>query len=112
VRGAWAPQHVFDVPDTRCPMLQMRGAPCGVIRMRAVSAGALAPAVLARVIAPTESGAVACTLWESADAREHHQSQPEHGEALKASGLLGVMTGSRSRVFEDAELTLRSTGSQ
>jgi len=71
-----------------------------------------APAVVARMIAPTEGGAVLCTLWDSAEAREHHQSQPAHGEALKASGLLDVMTGSRSRVFEDAELTLSSTGSQ
>jgi hypothetical protein len=66
-----------------------------------------APAALARVIAPTEDGAVVCTFWESAEARDHHQSQPEHGEALKASGLLEAMTGSRSRVFEDAQLTLQ-----
>jgi hypothetical protein len=66
-----------------------------------------APAVLARVIAPTEDGAVVCTFWESAEAREDHQSQPEHSEALQASGLLDAMTGSRSRVFEDAELTLQ-----
>ncbi len=66
-----------------------------------------APAVLARIVAPTDGGVVVCTLWESAEAREHHQSQPEHGEALRASGLLDAMTGSRSRVFEDAELSLR-----
>lgn len=71
-----------------------------------------APAVLARMIAPAEGGVVVCTLWESAEARANHQSQPEHGEALKASGLLDVMTGSRSRVFEDAELSLRGAGSQ
>jgi hypothetical protein len=66
-----------------------------------------APAALARIVAPAEGGAVVCTLWESAEAREHHQSQPEHGEALRASGLLEAMTGSRSRVFEDAELKLQ-----
>lgn len=65
-----------------------------------------APAVLARVIAPTDGGIIVCTFWESAEARDHHQSQPEHGEALKASGLLDVATGSRSQVFPDAELKL------
>jgi hypothetical protein len=65
-----------------------------------------APAVLARVIAPADGGVVVCTFWESAAARDHHQSQPEHGEALRDSGLLDAMTDSRSRVFEDAELKL------
>jgi hypothetical protein len=65
------------------------------------------PAILARVVAPSESGAIVCTFWESAEAREHYQSQPEHGEALRASGLLDAITDSRSRVFEDAELTLQ-----
>jgi hypothetical protein len=66
-----------------------------------------APAMLARIVAPTESGAVVCTLWQSAEARDEHQSQPEHREALQASGLLDAITGMRSRVFEDAELTLQ-----
>lgn len=65
------------------------------------------PAMLARVVAPTETGVVVCTFWESADAREQYQSQPEHSEALKASGLLDAVTDMRSRVFEDAELTLQ-----
>jgi len=65
-----------------------------------------APAVLARAIAPTESGVVVATFWESAEARDDHQSQPEHREALEASGVLGAVTGMRSRVFEDAELRL------
>lgn len=64
------------------------------------------PAVLARVVAPTESGLVVATFWESAEARDDHQSQPEHREALQASGLLDAVTEMRSRVFEDAELKL------
>ncbi|MCA1678001.1 MAG: hypothetical protein LC790_14760 [Actinobacteria bacterium] len=64
-------------------------------------------AMLARMVAPTESGAVVCTFWESAEAREHYQSQPEHSEALQASGLLDAVTDMRSRVFDDAELTLQ-----
>ena len=66
-----------------------------------------APAAVARVVAPSDGGVVVCTLWESAEARDAHQSQPEHGEALRASGLLDAMTGSNSRVYEDAELKLR-----
>ena len=61
-------------------------------------------AVNARMIAPTETGVVVCTFWESAEAREGYQSEPEHNEALKASGLLDAVTDMRSRVFEDAEL--------
>jgi hypothetical protein len=66
-----------------------------------------APAALGRMVAPTDDGIVVCTFWESAEARDDHQSQPEHGEALKASGLLDAATGTRSRVYPDAELKLR-----
>ena len=65
------------------------------------------PVVLARMVAPTESGVVVATFWESAEARDDYQSQPEHGEALRASGLLDVVTEMRSRVFENADLTLQ-----
>jgi hypothetical protein len=65
-----------------------------------------APAALARMIAATEGGIVVCTFWESAEARDQHQSQPEHGEALKASGLLDAATGTRSQVYPGAELKL------
>ena len=64
------------------------------------------PAVLARMVAPTEGGVVMTTFWESAAARDDYQSQPEHREALQASGLLDAVTEMRSRVFEDAELKL------
>ena len=63
-------------------------------------------AILARVVAPTETGVVVATFWESAEARESYQSQPEHREALQASGLLDAAKDMRSRVFEDAELEL------
>jgi hypothetical protein len=61
-------------------------------------------AILARVVAPTETGAVMATFWDSGEARDAYQSQPEHREALQASGLLDAVTEMRSRVFEDAEL--------
>ena len=63
-------------------------------------------AILARVVAPSESGVVVTTFWESAAARDDYQSQPEHGEALRASGLLDAVAEMRSRVFEDADLSL------
>jgi len=46
-------------------------------------------------------------VWESAAARDAYQSEPEHQEALQASGLMAAVTGMRSRVFENAELSLR-----
>lgn len=64
-------------------------------------------AILARMVAPTEGGLMVCTFWESAEARERYQSEPEHAEALQASGLLDAVTDMRTRVFEDAELTLQ-----
>lgn len=64
------------------------------------------PAILARMVAPTETGVVVTTFWESAEARDAFQSEPEHREALQASGLLDAVTDMRSRVFEDAELKL------
>jgi hypothetical protein len=64
-------------------------------------------AITARVAAPTESGVVVCTVWESAEARDAYQAEPEHQEALQGSGLMGAVTGMRSRVFENAELSLR-----
>lgn len=63
-------------------------------------------AVTARVVAPMEGGAIMCTVWESAAARDAYQSEPEHREALEASGLMAAVTGMRSRVFENAELSM------
>jgi hypothetical protein len=65
------------------------------------------PAITARIIAPTEGGVVVCTVWQSASARDAYQSDAEHQEALHASGLMAAVTNMRSRVFEDAELSLR-----
>ena len=86
-------------------ILEMDGA-TGALLAAAADLEARRPtsAVLARIVAPTESGVVMCTFWESAQARQEYQSQPEHAEALRESGLLDAMTDSRSRVFEDAEL--------
>ena len=89
-------------------ILEMDGATEALLAAAAdIEARRPTAAVLARIVAPTESGAVMCTFWESAQAREEYQSQPEHGEVLRASGLLEAMTDSRSRVFEDAELAPR-----
>ena len=63
-------------------------------------------AKLAQIVAPTESGVVVATFWESAEKRDAYQSEPEHQEALQASGLLDAVTEMRSRVFADAKLKL------
>ena len=63
-------------------------------------------AVLARAVAPTESGVVVATFWESAEARDSYQSEPEHREALQASGVLDLVTDMRSNAYDDAELRL------
>jgi hypothetical protein len=62
------------------------------------------PSQLVQVLAPTDSGVVVVTLWESAEARDDYQSQPEHREALQASGMLDAVTDMRSRVFDSAVL--------
>src|SRR3954452_5258137 len=66
------------------------------------------PAILARMVARTESGVVVVTFWESAAARDAYQAQPEHGEALRASGLLDAVAEMRSRVFEGPDLSVQS----
>ena len=89
-------------------ILEMDGATDALLTAAAdLEARRPTPAILARIVAPTEGGVVACTFWESAEARERYQSEPEHAEALRASGLLEAVTDMRSRVLEDAELTLQ-----
>jgi hypothetical protein len=87
-------------------LLQMDG-PTDMLLAAAAELEARRPtsAVVARIVAPTESGVVVATFWESAEARGDYQ--PEHSEALRASGLLDAVTEMRSSVFEDAALTLR-----
>lgn len=63
-------------------------------------------AILARMVAPTDSGAVMVTFWESAEARDAYQAEPAHREALQASGMLDAIDEMRSRVFDGAELRL------
>lgn len=88
-------------------MLEMDGPTEALLAAAAdLEARRPAPAVLARAVAPTASGVVVATFWESAEARDDHQSAPEHREALQASGLLDAVTEMRSRVFEDAQLKL------
>lgn len=64
-------------------------------------------AITARVVAPMEGGIILCTVWESAAARDAYQSEPEQQEALQASGVTAAATNMRSRVFDNAELSLR-----
>src|SRR5689334_20962169 len=60
--------------------------------------------LVARMVAPTETGIVLWQLWQTAEARAANAGDPAHGEALRASGLLGLVTGTRSRAFPGAVL--------
>jgi hypothetical protein len=89
-------------------ILEMDGDPDALLAAAAdLEARRPTSAITARVVAPTESGVVVCTVWESAAPRDAYQAEPEHQEAPQASGLMTTVTGMRSRVFENAELSLR-----
>jgi len=89
-------------------ILEMDGDPDALLAAAAeLEARRPTSAITARVVAPAEGGVVLCTVWESAAARDAYQAEPEHQEALQASGLMAAVTDMRSRVFENAELLLR-----
>jgi hypothetical protein len=89
-------------------ILEMDGDPDALLAAAAeLEARRPTSAITARVVARAEGGVVVCTVWESAAARDAYQSEPEHQEALQASGLMAAVTDMRSRVFENAELSLR-----
>ena len=58
----------------------------------------------ARIVAPTDTGVVLWQLWQTAEARADNARDPGHDEALRASGLLDLVTGTRARAFEGAVL--------
>ena len=62
--------------------------------------------LIARILAPTETGVVLWQLWQTAEARADNARDPGHDEALRASGLLDLVTGTRARAFEGAVLQL------
>jgi hypothetical protein len=89
-------------------ILEMDGATDALLAAAAdLEARRPTSAILARAVARTETGVVMVTFWESAAARDAYQAEPEHKEALQASGLLDAMTEMRSRVFEDADLRVQ-----
>ena len=59
---------------------------------------------LLRIVAPTETGMVLFQLWASAEARQANADAPGHADALAESGMMAAATGTRSRVFDGAEL--------
>ncbi|HWI08099.1 MAG TPA: hypothetical protein VNT54_11350 [Solirubrobacteraceae bacterium] len=67
-----------------------------------------APGLLARIVAPTDDGMILVQLWESPAARQANADDPDHRDALRASGMIDAMTATRSRVFDAAQLTLPS----
>jgi hypothetical protein len=60
--------------------------------------------LVARIVAPTDRGVVLWQLWQTAEARSRNAEDAAHGEALRASGLLDLVTGTRARAFEGAAL--------
>lgn len=62
--------------------------------------------ITARVVALTESSVVVVHVLGIRRPRNGYRSEPDHREALQASGLLDAVTQMRSRVVEDAELKL------
>ena len=62
--------------------------------------------VLARIVAPTADGIALFRLWDSAEARARHADDPGHAGALVESGIRDLARGSRSRVFDGADLRL------
>ena len=66
--------------------------------------------LLARMVAPTATGIVLFQLWASAAARQRNADDPGHREALAASGLTALVTGTRSRAFDDTTLQLVAAG--
>ena len=62
--------------------------------------------LLARIVAPTQTGIVLWQLWASPAARERHAEDPRHAEALRESGLTELVTGTRSRAFQRAALVV------
>ena len=60
--------------------------------------------LVARIVAPTETGIVLFQLWASAEARQRNADAPGHRDALERSGMLEAATDMRSRAFEDARL--------
>jgi hypothetical protein len=60
--------------------------------------------LVARIVAPTDTGVVLWQLWQTAEARADNARDPGHDEALRASGLLELVTGTRARAFEGAVL--------
>ena len=62
------------------------------------------PGLMARIVAPTETGIVLFQLWASPEDRQRNADDPGHREGLAASGMLAAATSARSRAFEGARL--------
>ncbi len=62
------------------------------------------PGMLARIVAPLETGMVLFQLWESAEARQANADDPDHTRAFEESGMKAALEGLRPQVFEGASL--------
>ena len=64
--------------------------------------------LVARILAPTDTGVVLWQLWQTVEARSRNAGDAAHAAALRASGLLDLVTGTRARAFEGAALQVFS----
>jgi hypothetical protein len=89
-------------------VLELDGDTASLMAAGSALAGLLvAPrGLMARIVAPTESGIMLFQLWRTPEDRQRNADDPGHREALEASGILAAAKGMRSRTLEDAELEL------
>jgi hypothetical protein len=64
--------------------------------------------LVARIVAPTDTGVVLWQLWRTPEARSRNADDAAHRDALRASGLLELVTATRARAFEGAALQVFS----
>jgi heme-degrading monooxygenase HmoA len=71
-----------------------------------------ADGLLARVLAPTEDGVVLIHVWKSAEARSAWHENPDHRQAVVASGMPALTTERHVReyVTDHVELFLPTRG--
>ncbi len=66
--------------------------------------------VLAQAIAPTEDGMILVRIWESEQARAAWAENPEHHEALRASGISDASQSRTSRAYETDDVSVSGAG--
>ena len=66
-----------------------------------------AEGLLVRLVAPTDEGILLIHLWDSDEARERWQANPQHQHALRASGMTVAIKERDVRVLEPHHVEFR-----